>query len=137
MNILGDWKITVVLQFSDSNEQIWMPVEEYLKQDDADESMLSSICRFADDGTFKMLVPIPEGVTQEELDAAVSSGEISLEGDFICAETYDWKEEDGKFFFDTKTEGEFLDEKLSSWVEVTVFDDGKIQLMMFKLAKAD
>ena len=35
-----------------------------------------------------------------------------------------WKEEDGKFYYDTKIEGEVLGEKVDSFSEIPVSEDG-------------
>ena len=138
MDILGLWKVDKILGFDDDFNQIWKDAQAILDDPAADgdeKNAAKSLVEFGDDGMIKMMMPLPEGVSREEIDAAVAEGEIEVSGDMMIAEKHPWKEEDGKIFFDSGTEGEALGEEVSPWQEVTVTDNG-IELFAFKLIKA-
>lgn len=138
MDIKGLWKVDKILGFDDDFNQIWKDAQAILDDPNADgdeKNMAKSLLEFCDDGMINMMMPLPEGISQEEIDAAVAEGEIEVSGDMMIAEKHPWKEEDGKIFFDSGTEGEAFGEEVSPWQEVTVTDDG-IELFAFKLIKA-
>ncbi|MBR2108707.1 MAG: hypothetical protein IJ932_01995 [Ruminococcus sp.] len=138
MDIKGLWKVDKILGFDDDFNQIWKDAQAILNDsaaDDDEKNMAKSVVEFGDDGIIKMMMPLPEGISQEEIDAAVAEGEIEVSGDMMIAEKHPWKEEDGKIFFDSGIEGEAFGEEVSSWQEVTVTDNG-IELFTFKLIKA-
>ena len=82
------------------------------------------------------LSPIPEDLSQEELDEVVENCEYELYEGYIKITEYRWKSEDGKNYYDTGIEGEALGEEVSSWMEIPVID-GKIEIMTFRIAKAE
>ena len=138
MDIKGLWKVDKILGFDDDFNQIWKDAQAILNDsaaDDDEKNMAKSVVEFGDDGIIKMMMPLPEGISQEEIDAAVAEGEIEVSGDMMIAEKHPWKEEDGKILFDSGIEGEAFGEEVSSWQEVTVTDNG-IELFTFKLIKA-
>ena len=51
-------------------------------------------------------------------------GKKKTENSTAVIESTTWKEENGKFYYDTKTEGEFLGEKVDPFAEITVTEDG-------------
>ena len=82
-----------------------------------------------------MVVPIPEGVSQEQIDQAVASGQIDLYGDrFMALEKHPWKVEGGKLMIDTGAKGEVFGEAVSPWTEATVVD-GVMQYVAYRLIK--
>ena len=138
MDVKGLWKVNKILGFDEDFNQIWKDAQAILDDPDADDdekNAAKALVEFGDDGMVRMMMPFPEGVTQEEIDAAVSEGEIEVSGDMMVAEKHPWKEEDGKIFFDSGTQGEALGEEVSPWQEVTASDDG-IELFTLKLIKA-
>ena len=60
--------------------------------------MQIEICK---DGKLYMLMPLPEGVTKEEVDAAVASGEISMRGGMVSNGPEKWEERDGVLWYTT------------------------------------
>ena len=96
--------------------------------------MYSSFMDFTEDGRVLNLAPIPEELSQEDIDEAVKSGEMELYDGYIKLSEYRWKAEDGKYYFDTHIKGEFLGEELSSWVEIPVID-GKIEILTSRIVK--
>lgn len=129
-----------MLTLNDKLEQVWKTVEE-LAADPETESfdleMLSTLIIFGEDGVVRTVIPLPEGVTQEEIDEAIESGECELYAPgFLTMEKNPWKEENGKVFFDTGIEGEILGEKADSWTEVIPVENG-IQYATFRLVRAE
>ncbi|MGN0611697.1 MAG: hypothetical protein ACI4JI_07915 [Ruminiclostridium sp.] len=139
MSLVGRWKIVEAIRFNENFEQEWVPVETILADEDLDpqdKSMYSSVMDFTEDGRVLNLVPLPEGVSQEEIDEAVKAGQIELYDGYMKLTENRWKTEDGKNYYDTGISGEALGEEVSSWMEIPVID-GKIEIMTFRIAKAE
>ena len=137
MSLIGKWKIVEAIRFNENFQPEWAPVEEILADADLepeDKIMYSSFMDFTEDGRVLNLAPIPEELSQEDIDEAVKSGEMELYDGYIKLSEYRWKAEDGKYYFDTHIKGEFLGEELSSWVEIPVID-GKIEILTSRIVK--
>ena len=77
----GKWKLKEVLTFNEDFERVWKSVDELLADesiDDSDKRLYSMMLEFSDDGFIRMMMAIPEGVPQDEIDAAVQSGELEI-----------------------------------------------------------
>ncbi len=134
MNVIGEWKIAQFLTVDDDRNMIWKDAQEEINNPDADPSDVKSLkttIKFCEEGVLKAYMPIPEGVTQEQLDEAVASGHIQLEDGKMLIEQNAWKEENGKIYCDTGIEGEMLGEKVSPWEEVK-FDGDVLEIMTYK-----
>lgn len=139
MSLIGRWKIVEAMRFNDNFEKEWVPVETILADEDLDSQdklLYSSIMEFKDDGSVINLSPIPEGVSQEDIDEAVKSGQIVLCDGYMVQENSRWKNENGKDYYDTGMQGEVLGEEVSSWIEVPVVD-GKIEILTYRLSKVE
>lgn len=139
MSLVGRWKIVEAISFNENFEQEWVPVETFLADEDLDpqdKSMYSSVMDFTEDGRVLNLAPLPEGVSQEEIDEAVKAGQIELYDGYMKLTEYNWKTENGKYYFDTHIKGEVLGEEVSSWMEIPIID-GKIEIMTFRIAKVE
>ena len=139
MSLVGRWKIVEAIRFNENFEQEWVPVETFLADEDLDpqdKSMYSSVMDFTEDGRVLNLAPLPEGVSQEEIDEAVKAGQIELYDGYMKLTEYNWKTENGKYYFDTHIKGEVLGEEVSSWMEIPIID-GKIEIMTFRIAKVE
>ena len=138
MDVKGLWKVDKIIGYDDDFNQIWKDAQAIIDSPDADDDekqMANAQVEFGDDGFVRMMMPLPEGISQAEIDEAVAAGEIEVKGDMMVAEKHAWKEEDGKVLFDSGTQGEFLDEEVSPWVEITETDGG-IEMFTFQLKKA-
>ena len=151
MTYIGKWKLHSVMTFDDNDMPVYLTPEEYLNSpmpyvDETDEEavademrerrkMIDTMIKICEDGKLYMLSPLPEGVSQEEIDAAVAEGEIEVEGNMMIAEKHPWKEEDGKILYDSGTEGEAFGEEVSPWLEIKETDNG-IEMFTFQLVKA-
>ena len=75
---------------------------------------------FADDGVLNTLMFVPEEMREE----AAKHGAVIREDGYAPFESTTWKESDGKFYYDTKIEGEVFGEKVDSFAEIPVTEDG-------------
>ncbi|MBP5230337.1 MAG: hypothetical protein ILO68_01275 [Clostridia bacterium] len=82
---------------------------------------------FTEDGFILSWMKLPEGVSQEEIDAAVEAGEIEAVKDgFFLESRKAWKYVNGGYYYDTGEERELFGEKQSSWDELKIEEDGCI-----------
>ena len=139
MNVVGIWKVKEVFSLNE-DEGKWLSFQECMdneEMDDETKSFLSARFVFEPDGLFKIVMAIPEGVPQEKIDQAVAAGEIRLfDSRSMIVEEHPWKEEDGKYYYDSGIQGEVLGEPVSSWMEIQETEDG-IEWMIYRLVKAE
>jgi len=139
INLIGKWQIVEMFQFGEEGTY-WAKVSDLLTQEDFDEDMkmlVKSDVLFEEDGNLVFLSPLPEGVSQEEIDEAVSAGEITLRDGKMVTDQKHWKVEGGKNMADTGGEGEVFGEKVGPWEEIKELDDHTIELMLFRLSKVE
>ena len=137
MSLVGRWKIVEAIRFNENFEHEWVPIEEILADEELepeDKIMYYSFMDFTEDGRVLNLAPLPDGVSQEEIDEAVKAGQIELYDGYMKLTEYNWKTENGKNYLDTRIKGEFLGEEVSSWIEIPVID-GKIEIVSIRIAK--
>ena len=141
MNLTGKWKVAEAMQFNDEKCQMeWTGIETILAKEDQDEEttmLLNTVVIFQEDGTIDFLCPLPEGVGQEEIDAALAVGQLRLKDGMMQMGQKHWKAEDGKILADTGAEGEVLGEKVGPWEELKEIDGDMIEIMMYRLKKAE
>ena len=70
-----------------------------------------------EDGKLYMLMPIPEGASEEDIKEAVESGDLKLRDGMVFDKAFAWEERNGEFFFDAGIEGEAFGEKTDGWVK--------------------
>lgn len=140
-NLMGKWVVAETMQFNDEKCTIeWVSVESILAKEDLDKDMimlLKTQVVFQEDGTIDFFCPLPEGVSQAEIDAAIAAGKLKLKDGMMVMQQKHWKEEDGKILADTGAVGEVLGEKVGPWEELKLVDDGMIEMMMYRLKKAE
>ena len=152
MNYTGKWKLHSVMTFDDDNMPVYLSPEEYLDSpmpyvDESDEeavadeikerrNIISMSIKICDDGKLYMLSPLPEGVSQEDVDKAVKAGVIKLVDGQIADEPKSWEMRDGELWFDTGIEGEVYGEKADSWVN-PIDENGFFNFMNFRFIKED
>lgn len=140
INLIGKWQIADILQFDEEDGMIWVKASDLLAREDTDEDtlmLMKADVLFEENGDIIFLSPLPEGISQEEIDEAVAAGEITLrDGKMATCENH-WKVENGKNMADTGMEGEVLGEKVGPWEEIKELDDSTIELTMFHLKKAE
>lgn len=151
MNIIGKWKLCGIETYVDGGVSKLLTPEEYLNapmppyiKTDADvehekqqrEMMSSTLLSVDDDGLIYSLMPVPAGITKEQLDSAVAAGAFKVKDGLMVIETFEWKEENGVLQFDSKIQGEVLGEKVSPWRQL-LDEEGNINLQGMRFTKED
>lgn len=152
MTYTGKWTLHSVMVFDDNDMPVYLTPEEYLASpmpyiDETDEEAVAdemkerkktigTFIKICDDGKLYMLMPLPEGVSQEEIDRAVSAGVIKLVDGAMADEPMKWELRDGELWFDTGIEGDLYGEKFDSWVK-PIDENGYFNFMNFRYIKED
>ena len=114
MSFIGKWKFHSIGVVTETDEMVYMDEKEYLESpmpyiDETDpeavadeikerKQMIGGKLSISEDGKLYMLMPLPEGVSQEEIDAAVAAGHIRLYERMMTQEPYDWEERNGELW---------------------------------------
>ena len=123
MDVRGVWKVKEVHVPTPDGEKVFTP--DNPPEDERFEGaveMMQYRTEFAEDGTLNTLMFVPEEMRQE---AAKQGVEVREDG-YAAVESTVWKEENGKIYYDTKIEGEVLGEKVDSFAEIPVTEDGRL-----------
>ena len=121
MDIRGIWKVREVHVPTPEGERIFTP--DNPPEEERFESCIEMIqCRteFAEDGMLNTLMFVPEDMREE----AAKHGAVVREDGYAPIESTTWKEEDGKFYYDTGIQGEVLGEPVDPFAEIPVTEDG-------------
>ena len=115
MSYIGKWKFHSIGTVDDETyERVWLTGEEYMNSpmpyiDETDEKsvademkerkktvgMLLEVC---EDGNLYVLMPLPEGVSKEEIEAAVEAGVIKVRDGMMTDDPFIWEERDGELW---------------------------------------
>lgn len=152
MTYTGKWTLHSVMTYDENNMPVYLTPEEYLSSpmpyiDETDEdavadelrerrNITSMFIKICEDGRLYMLTPLPEGVSQDEIDKAVSAGVIKLVDGAMADEPKAWELRDNEFWFDTGIEGEVYEEKTDSWVN-PIDENGFFNFMNFRFIKEE
>lgn len=147
MNYVGKWAFHSIGMINDNDEWIYLNAEEYLNSpmpyiDETDEEavademkerklMIGGQIAVCEDGKLYMLMPLPEGVSQEEVDAAVAAGHIQLFDGMMTDEPKAWEERDGELWLEV---GEGMSE--DGWAKISG-DNGYLLFMTTRYVKVD
>ena len=147
MSYVGKWVFHSIGMVNDSDEVEFLSAEEYLKApmpyiDESDEeavadelkerlNMIGGQIAVCEDGKLYMLMPLPEGVSKEEVDKAVKAGVIKLYDGMMTDDPKAWEERDGELWLEV---GEGMSE--DGWVKLSD-DDGNLLFMTTRYTKAD
>ena len=147
MSYVGKWVFHSIGMVNDSDEVVFLSAEEYLKApmpyiDESDEeavadelkerrNMIGGQIAVCEDGKLYMLMPLPEGVSKEEVDKAVKAGAIKLYDGMMTDDPKAWEERDGELWLEV---GEGMSE--SGWVKLSD-DDGHLLFMTTRYTKAN
>ena len=145
MRYVGKWIVHSIGTTTDSDEMIYLSAEDYMKSpmpyiDETDEeavadelrerkTMIGMQIEICEDGKMYMLMPLPEGVPQEEIDAAVASGELSMRGGMMMSGSESWEERDGVLWYTTELSDD-------GWTKGSD-DDGFVFFMTVRFVKAE
>ena len=121
MDIRGIWKVKEIRVPTPDGERVFTPDDPPTEERFEGSAQLMQ-CRteFAEDGVLNTLMFVPEEMREE----AAKHGAVVREDGYAAVESTAWKEENGKFYYDTKIEGEVLGEKVDSFAEIPVTEDG-------------
>lgn len=147
MSYVGKWVFHSIGMVNDSDEVEFLSAEEYLKApmpyiDESDEeavadelkerrNMIGGQIAVCEDGKLYMLMPLPEGVSKEEVDKAVKAGVIKLYDGMVTDDPKAWEERDGELWLEV---GEGMSE--DGWAKLSD-DDGNLLFMTTRYTKAD
>ena len=124
MDVRGVWKVKEVHVPTPDGEKVFTP--DNPPEDERFEGaveMMQYRTEFAEDGTLNTLMFVPEDKRCE----AAKHGAVVREDGYAAVESTVWKEENGKIYYDTEIEGEVLGEKVDSFAEISVTEDGCLQ----------
>ena len=147
MSYVGKWVFHSIGMVNDSDEVEFLSAEEYLKApmpyiDESDEeavadelkerrNMIGGQIAVCEDGKLYMLMPLPEGVSKEEVDKAVKAGAIKLYDGMMTDDPKAWEERDGELWLEV---GEGMSE--DGWVKLSD-DDGNLLFMTTRYVRAE
>lgn len=133
MDYIGNWVFDSIGMPDDEKGLIFLSGDEYLASpmpyiDETDEEAVQDEMnerkktigmqvKVCEDGKLYLLMPLPEGVSREEVDKAVSAGVITLLDGMMADRPMAWEERSGELWYDTGIEGEVFGEKADSWVK--------------------
>ena len=147
MSYVGKWVFHSIGMVNDSDEMVFLSAEEYLKApmpyiDESDEEavadelkerqqMIGGQIAVCEDGKLYMLMPLPEGVSKEEVDKAVKAGVIKLYDGMMTDDPKAWEERNGELWLEV---GEGM--SVDGWAKLSD-DDGKLLFMTTRYTKVD
>ena len=121
MDICGIWKVKEVRVPTPDGEKVFTPDNPPMDERfEGSAELMQYRTEFTEDGTLNTLMFVPEKMREE----AAKHGAVVREDGYAAIESTVWKEENGKFYYDTKIEGEVLGEKVDSFAEIPVTEDG-------------
>ncbi len=145
MSYVGKWVFHSIGTVADSDEMVFLGAEEYLASpmpyiDETDEEAVADEMRerkqmigmqieICEDGTLFVLLPMPDGVTQEDIDTAVASGEIKVRGNMLCNGPEAWEERNGELWYATELSED-------GWAKGSD-EEGYVYFMTIRFVKAD
>ncbi len=145
MSYVGKWGVHTIGIMSEEDMLVYLAPDEYLKSpmpyvDETDEeavagelrdrrALLGTQIELCEDGKMYMLMPLPEGVTQEEIDEAVASGEIMLRDGMLTQDPGTWEERDGVLWYTSELSED-------GWVQGSD-EDGCVVFITTKFKKAE
>ncbi len=147
MSYVGKWVFHSIGTVNDSDETVYLSAEEYLNSpmpyvDESDEEavademkervqMIGTQIAVCEDGKLYMLMPLPEGASEEEVDQAVKEGIIKLYDGMMTDEPRAWEERDGELWLEI---GEGMSE--DGWTKISD-EDGYLLFMTARYVKAE
>ena len=121
MDIRGTWKVKEIRVPTPDGVKVFTPDNPPQEERfEGSAELMGYRTEFAEDGVLNTLMFVPEEMRQE---AAKQGVEVREDG-YAAIESTVWKEENGKIYYDTKIEGEVLGEKVDSFAEIPVTEDG-------------
>ena len=121
MDIRGIWKVKEVRVPTPDGEKVFTPDNPPTDERfEGSAQLMQYRTEFAEDGVLNTLMFVPEDKRGE----AAKHGAVVREDGYAVIESTVWKEENGKIYYDTKIDGEVFGEKVDSFAEIPVTEDG-------------
>ena len=121
MDICGIWKVKEVRVPTPDGEKVFTPDNPPTDERfEGSAELMRYRTEFAEDGVLNTLMFVPEEMRGE----AAKHGVVVREDGYAVVESTVWKEENGKIYYDTKIEGEVFGERVDSFAEIPVTEDG-------------
>ena len=121
MDIRGIWKVKEVRVPTPDGEKVFTPDNPPTDERfEGSAEMMQYRTEFAEDGVLNTLMFVPEDKRGE----AAKHGVVVREDGYAAVKSTVWKEENGKIYYDTKIDGEVFGEKVDSFAEIPVTEDG-------------
>ena len=121
MDIRGIWKVKEVRVPTPDGEKVFTPDNPPTDERfEGSAEMMQYRTEFAEDGVLNTLMFVPEDKRGE----AAKHGVVVREDGYAAVESTVWKEENRKIYYDTKIDGEVFGEKVDSFAEIPVTEDG-------------
>ena len=114
MGYVGKWAFHSIGVVNEGDQLVYLSAEDYLKSpmpyvDETDEEavadelkerkqMVGGQIAVCEDGQLYLLLPLPEGVSQEEVDAAAAAGHIKLYDGMMTDAPRPWEERNGELW---------------------------------------
>lgn len=140
MEFVGNWAFHSIGTFGEDGIE-YMDAQAYLSSpmpyvdetdpeavaDEMDErnKMIKSRVKVSPEGLMYFMLPIPEGVSQEEVDAVVATGELKLMDGMLYDNALPWQERDGQLWYAADAD---------EWVNATD-EEGYLSMMNIRFAK--
>jgi len=147
MSYVGKWVFHAIGVMNEDCEMVFLNAEAYLNSpmpyiDESDPEAVADELKerqqtvggkiaVCEDGKLYLLMPLPEGVSDEEVDQAVKAGEIQLYDGMLTDGPRAWEERDGALWLEV---GEGMSE--DGWIKISD-DDGNLLLMTTQYVKAE
>lgn len=147
MSYVGKWAFHSIGAMNENGETFFMNAEAYLHSpmpyinesdpeavaDELNErkQLIGGKIAVCEDGKLYLLLPVPEGVSQEEVDAAVKEGEIQLFDGMLTDGPRAWEVRDGALWLEV---GEDMSD--DGWEKISD-DNGHLVLMTIVYERAE
>lgn len=144
MGYVGKWMFHSIGILTDADEMVYFGAEDYLKSpmpyiDETDEeavqdelrerkTMIGAQIEICEDGKMYVLMPLPEGASQKEIDAAIAEGQISLRDGMMVSGAETWETRDGMLWYTTELSND-------GWTQGSD-EDGFVRFMTIRFSKA-
>ena len=150
-DIVGTYEVAKAMSYIDGKfelftcDEVAEDLEKRLEageidEDEAREGLrgFGSVYEFTADHKVTCWMPLPDGLSEEEINAAIEAGEIGAvkDGMFSTAEN-EWKSAGGKYWYNSGEQRELFGEEQSPWDELTFDEEGLMDFGsgMMKLRK--
>ena len=106
MSYVGKWMFHSIGTVDDETlERVWLNAEEYMNapmlySDEIKErkKTVGMILEVCENGKLYALMPLPENVSKEEVEAAVKAGAIKVRDGMMTDDPFVWQERDGELW---------------------------------------